>query len=79
MTHHQTDFYIVLEDDKVPKRIVAEGGEEGELWIGGIGVAKGYLHAPELTREKFLANPFGQGFVYRTGDIVRRLEVRTLL
>jgi non-ribosomal peptide synthetase component F len=46
----QTDFYIVSEDDKAPKRIVAEG-EEGELWIGGIGVAKGYLHRPDLTVE----------------------------
>ena len=49
-------------------------GEEGELWIGGAGVAKGYLHAPELTAEKFIPDPFrGHGYVYRTGDICRRV------
>jgi non-ribosomal peptide synthetase component F len=43
------------------------------LWIGGIGVASGYLHAPDLTKAKFFKNPFGEGQVYRTGDIVNRL------
>ena len=47
---------------------------EGELWIGGIGVARGYLHRADLTESRFLANPFGEGAVYRTGDLVRRLE-----
>ena len=52
-------------------------GEEGELGIGGSGVALGYLHRPELTTERFLAEesvggPHG-GFVYRTGDRVRTL------
>ena len=42
--------------------------------LGGVGVAKGYLHQPELTVEKFFKNPFGPGSVYRTGDIVKRLD-----
>lgn len=44
-------------------------GMQGELCIGGIGVALGYLNRPELTAEKFIKNPFGEGLLYRTGDI----------
>lgn len=44
-------------------------GEAGELWIGGIGVAEGYLNQPELTKERF---PIENGKRwYRTGDKVR--------
>ena len=49
-------------------------GAEGELLIGGIGVTRGYLHAPELTNKVFMLNPFGEGRLYRTGDLVRRLN-----
>jgi len=66
----KTSFYIVTEDG----RDVTESGEEGELWIGGDGVALGYLHAPELTVQRFLKNPFGPGEVYRTGDLFRKME-----
>ena len=45
----------------------------GELYLGGSGVARGYLNRPELTAEKFIPNPFGDGRLYRTGDIVRYL------
>jgi amino acid adenylation domain-containing protein len=48
----------------------------GELLIGGEGVARGYLHAPELTNERFLPDPFTPGAdsrMYRTGDLVRLL------
>lgn len=49
-------------------------GQEGELLIGGPGVAGGYLSRPELTAEKFIANPFdSDGFdpmLYRSGDAV---------
>ena|GEM_PF-1264499 len=49
-------------------------GVVGELWIGGIGVAHGYLGDEELTQARFLADPFSEagGRIYRTGDLVRR-------
>ncbi|MEM9486281.1 MAG: amino acid adenylation domain-containing protein, partial [Cyanobacteria bacterium P01_F01_bin.116] len=46
-------------------------GAPGELHMGGAGLAKGYLNRPELTAEKFIANPFGEGCLYKTGDLVR--------
>ncbi|QAU34548.1 non-ribosomal peptide synthase/polyketide synthase [Janthinobacterium sp. 17J80-10] len=48
-------------------------GVAGQLHVGGRGVGRGYLGREELNREKFLANPFGQGKLYATGDLVRRL------
>ncbi len=50
-------------------------GETGELCIIGPGLAEGYLGRPDLTREKFLANPWSTGYhdarLYRTGDLAR--------
>lgn len=49
-------------------------GIPGELHIGGIGVAKGYLNQPTLTKEKFIPDPFLKGgFLYKTGDLAIRL------
>ncbi|WP_195576720.1 non-ribosomal peptide synthetase [Paenibacillus sp. 1001270B_150601_E10] len=50
-------------------------GMPGELHIGGVGVARGYLNRPELSREKFVENPYRSGeHMYRTGDLVRWTE-----
>jgi amino acid adenylation domain-containing protein len=58
-------------------------GVAGELYIGGAGVARGYLNQPELTREKFIDNPFPQlrhvsDRLYKSGDLVRWLDDGTL-
>jgi amino acid adenylation domain-containing protein len=48
-------------------------GSPGEIYIGGAGVARGYRNRPDLTSQRFLANPFGAGRLYKTGDLARRL------
>nr|BFD82065.1 hypothetical protein StreXyl84_14660 [Streptomyces sp. Xyl84] len=65
-----TTAYVVR-----PDGTLAEAGQEGELWLGGDGVAIGYLNDPERTAERFVPDRFGsdvQGRLYRTGDMVRR-------
>jgi len=51
-------------------------GVPGELYIGGVGVGRGYLHRPELNAERFIADPFSatpEARLYKTGDLVRYL------
>jgi aspartate racemase len=51
-------------------------GVPGELYIGGVGVTRGYLNRPELTAERFIPNPFSNDSgsrLYKTGDLTRYL------
>ncbi|MDF5712684.1 MAG: amino acid adenylation domain-containing protein [Rhizonema sp. NSF051] len=51
-------------------------GVTGEVYIGGLGVGRGYLNSPELTAEKFIPNPFSDFLaarLYKTGDLARYL------
>jgi amino acid adenylation domain-containing protein len=52
-------------------------GVPGELYIGGDGIAKGYWHRPDLTQERFIADPFSpepRARLYKSGDLVRYLS-----
>lgn len=49
-------------------------GALGELCVGGDGIASGYLYREELTKEKFIKNPYIDEVIYKTGDLVRWLD-----
>lgn len=53
-------------------------GFTGQLYIAGKGLSKGYLNRPELTESQFINNPFGEGKVYKTGDLARWLPDGTI-
>jgi amino acid adenylation domain-containing protein/non-ribosomal peptide synthase protein (TIGR01720 family) len=61
-----TTVYI-LDQEMHPAAI----GVPGEIYIGGPGVTRGYLNREELTRQRYVPNPFGPGRLYRTGDLAR--------
>ena len=66
-----TQIYILNEQmQQVPV------GVAGEIYVGGAGVARGYLNRPELTRERFVPDPFScdaNARLYKTGDLARYL------
>jgi amino acid adenylation domain-containing protein len=57
-----------------PDQQLCPAGVIGELYIGGVMLAEGYLNQPTLTEERFVNNPFGEGKLYRTGDLARFLS-----
>jgi amino acid adenylation domain-containing protein len=61
----------ILDGEKKP----VQQGENGELFLGGTGIALGYVNRPDVTAEVFIPNPFtdGSDMLYKTGDIVREL------
>ncbi|HYW19648.1 MAG TPA: amino acid adenylation domain-containing protein [Nodularia sp. (in: cyanobacteria)] len=66
-----TQIYI-LDEQLQPVPI----GVNGELYIGGASVTRGYLHQPELTQTKFISNCFSEdakALLYKTGDLARYL------
>ncbi|NJL60614.1 MAG: amino acid adenylation domain-containing protein [Methylacidiphilales bacterium] len=68
---NNTQIYI-LDENKQP----VTKGMTGELYIGGIGLAKGYLNRPEITAARFISNPFSDdsnSLIYQTGDSARIL------
>jgi len=64
-----TQVYI-LDGDLNPQ----PEGVVGELYAGGVQVGKGYLNNDTLTRDRFVSNPYGDGVLYRTGDLGRWLS-----
>lgn len=63
-------YPLVLDDD----RQILPIGAVGNLFIGGNQVTRGYINQLEETKKRYIANPFGEGIIYDTGDLVRRLE-----
>jgi len=71
-----THIYLLGED-----MLPVPQGEEGEIYAGGDALARGYINRPELTKERFLKNPFSDekdSFIYKTGDIGKYLADGTI-
>ncbi len=69
-----TNFQIYVLDGQMRPAAV---GIAGELYIGGVGLGRGYLNRPEQTAERFIPHPFSEEVgarLYKSGDLVRRLS-----
>ena len=67
------DLQVYVLDQRLQPTLV---GVPGEIYVGGAGLARGYLDQPELTAERFIPNPYGDGpgsRLYKTGDLARYL------
>jgi amino acid adenylation domain-containing protein/thioester reductase-like protein len=70
---HNYKVYIVNEEHQLcPVHV------HGEVYISTVGLAKGYLKQPEKTAEAFIDNPFGEGKIYKSGDIAKLLPDGTI-
>jgi len=68
-----TNMHVYLLDQQLRQ---VPTGEQGELYIGGVGLAQGYLNRPDLTAERFIPHPFSDNpreRLYKTGDLARSL------
>ena len=68
-----SNFQIYILDEQMQPVLA---GVAGELHIGGLGLARGYLYRPDLDKERFIPNPFSQTAgdrLYKTGDLARFL------
>ncbi|MGB8343746.1 MAG: amino acid adenylation domain-containing protein [Ktedonobacteraceae bacterium] len=68
-----TNMHVYLLDEQLRQ---VPTGEQGELYIGGVGLAQGYLNRPDLTAERFILHPFSDNphdRLYKTGDLARSL------
>lgn len=65
------DLQVYVMDDS---KNILPIGIPGEIYVGGEGLANGYLNRKELTKERFTDNPYGKGRLYKSGDLARYLD-----